>query len=727
MKTASMPPNPCPRCGQPLPGGGLGRLCPSCLLAQGAKNEAENGFKPPALEDLGRWFPQLELLGLLGAGGMGAVYKARQPGLDRVVALKIVPTAGVGWAHFAERFNREARALARLSHPHIVSVHEFGQTGEYHYFIMEFVDGSNLRQLESAGRLSPREALQLIPQICDALQYAHDQGVVHRDIKPENVLVDRNGRVKIADFGLAKILGHNTGSSRLTVEGQVMGTPHYMAPEQMERPLAVDHRADIYSLGVVIYEMLTGDLPLGKFSPPSRKVQVDVRLDEVVLRALENDPACRYQRASEVKSKVEIIATGSGDPPAAPAPEPSQPRVVRWQGFSFVIECGGKRCLDWREIVRAWAILFGLLTLALGVVSAVAGRSLGGWLGIIGWMSLVPRAGAAALLVGWGAWRSWSRPWEEPIPYSSDGTRILCPSVPWWRGRRWVLFLVFLFATSWTLRQQPEWVAGARNALGIPRVSVTQAAQRDLNAGSLVARFSGGERVELLAVGSGVSGSNAWWNPANGRIPSHRYEVRPAVALPGGDPAPAYLVFRSAGFLPEAGEAHYQADPSANCSSGGEVRQDGILLRAAWPVAVGWPETTERGNLKLGFGLQPWRSVVVHRPSGGSTSVHRRRGDLPWSASLNHLGNESGGLAVTMVIHPQNPEWETRVVAVDAQGKLHTHHHASGNPGSGGATWTYVFSEVSKEQVEEIRFQVRPVEWAEFRDLPLKASAATGF
>jgi serine/threonine protein kinase len=167
------------------------------------------------------------------------------------VALKILPAQSAAGPNFTERFNREACALARLSHPNIVAVHEFGEAGGLHYFIMEFVDGVNLRQLERARRLSPREALQIVPQLCDALQYAHDEGVVHRDIKPENVLMDRKGRVKIADFGLAKILGRETQNLRLTGEGQVMGTLHYMAPEQVEHPLAVDHRADIYSLGVV--------------------------------------------------------------------------------------------------------------------------------------------------------------------------------------------------------------------------------------------------------------------------------------------------------------------------------------------------------------------------------------------------------------------------------------------------------------------------------------------
>ena len=171
------------------------------------------------------------------------------------------------------------------------------------YFLMEFVDGPNLRQ---AGKLSPREAMEIIPQICSALQFAHDAGIVHRDIKPENILLDKKGRVKIADFGLAKILGQ--GDFRMTGAKDIMGTPHYMAPEQVERPQDVDHRADIYSLGVVFYELLTGELPLGKFQSPSQKVAVDVRLDEVVLRSLAKEPELRYQHVSEVGTRVETIA-----------------------------------------------------------------------------------------------------------------------------------------------------------------------------------------------------------------------------------------------------------------------------------------------------------------------------------------------------------------------------------------------------------------------------------
>jgi predicted Ser/Thr protein kinase len=260
---------------------------------------------PPA--DLAQHFPQLEILDLLGQGGMGAVYKARQPGLDRLVAVKILPPeAGID-AAFAERFTREARALARLNHPNIITVYDFGQTKGLYYFIMEYVDGVNLRQLLRSGRIHPEEALKLVPQICDALQYAHDEKFVHRDIKPENILLDKKGRVKIADFGIAKLLGRTNADYTLTGPWQVMGTLHYMAPEQMDNPLKVDHRADIYALGVVFYEMLTGQLPLGRFAPPSQKVQVDVRLDEVVLRALESEPQRRYQQAREVKTDVEAI------------------------------------------------------------------------------------------------------------------------------------------------------------------------------------------------------------------------------------------------------------------------------------------------------------------------------------------------------------------------------------------------------------------------------------
>ncbi|MCB1078028.1 MAG: protein kinase, partial [Verrucomicrobiae bacterium] len=165
--------------------------------------------------------------------------------------------------------------------------------------------------------LKPEEALALVPQICEALQFAHDEGITHRDIKPANILVDRKGHVKIADFGLAKLVqGEDTLAMGLTMTGTAMGTPHYMAPEQWEHPETVDHRADIYALGVVLYEMLTGERPAGVFAPPSKKTSppVDKRLDGVVLRALEKDPADRYQHAGEVMEDVTRIVKRTAPP-----------------------------------------------------------------------------------------------------------------------------------------------------------------------------------------------------------------------------------------------------------------------------------------------------------------------------------------------------------------------------------------------------------------------------
>jgi tRNA A-37 threonylcarbamoyl transferase component Bud32 len=313
-------PQRCPECGAEIPANMPAGLCPQCLLKAGMQPESQiktgpetaaapkaGGFVPPTPEELGKLVPQFEILELLAKGGMGAVYKARQKSLDRIVAIKILPPDISNDTAFADRFTREARALAKLSHPNIVGVHDFGESGGLFYFVMDFVDGANLRQLLLQKAFTPKDALAIVPQVCDALQFAHDEGVVHRDIKPENILIDKKGRVKIADFGLAKLLGQDPTIDNLTATNQVMGTIRYMSPEQMEGAKDIDHRADIYSLGVVFYELLTGELPLGRFAPPSKKVQIDVRLDEIVLRALEKEPNQRYQHAGDVKTEVESV------------------------------------------------------------------------------------------------------------------------------------------------------------------------------------------------------------------------------------------------------------------------------------------------------------------------------------------------------------------------------------------------------------------------------------
>jgi len=347
----------CKGCQKPLPENAPEGLCPACLAKAALASEpsASGARIAPDVAELASHFPQLEILELLGMGGMGMVYKARQPRLDRIVALKILPMDSAQHPSFAERFNREAKALAKLNHPGIVDVYDFGQTGHYYYFVMEFVDGMNLRQLLDNQTVTPRQALELVVQICAALQYAHDEGVVHRDIKPENILLNKKGQVKIADFGLAKLLG-TAPDTALTMSQAAMGTMNYMAPEQRMNAQGVDHRADIYSLGVVFYEMLTGEVPMGRFEPPSKRVQVDVRLDEVVLKALEREPARRYQQVSEVKTGVETITStmpqekkGTGAPEAFKSQPPLGfvPFVFKWFAITAGAWLAVGFCLHW--------------------------------------------------------------------------------------------------------------------------------------------------------------------------------------------------------------------------------------------------------------------------------------------------------------------------------------------------------------------------------------------
>ena len=279
---------------------------------------------PP--EQLGPHFPQLEIIECLGRGGMGVVYKARQKSLNRLVALKLLAPERVADAKFAERFTHEAQALAALNHPNIVTMYDFGQAGGFYFLLMEFVDGVNLRQAMKAGRFTPEQALAIVPPVCEALQYAHEHGIVHRDIKPENLLLDKEGRVKIADFGIAKIACMRSGSG--CRPGGERSPPARRNTWRRSRRThrRTDHRADIYSLGVVLYEMLTGELPADKLQPPSRKVQIDVRLDEIVLRALETKPELRYQTAGEFRTQVETMSMGAKRPAAPAGPSSDKPR-----------------------------------------------------------------------------------------------------------------------------------------------------------------------------------------------------------------------------------------------------------------------------------------------------------------------------------------------------------------------------------------------------------------
>ncbi|MDR3402031.1 MAG: protein kinase [Chthoniobacter sp.] len=354
------------------------------MASQSAEGKPAPAAAPPSPEEIAGKFPQFEILECLGRGGMGVVYKARQKSLNRLVAIKILAPERERDTRFAERFAREAELLAQLSHPHIVTIHDFGETGGLYYLVMEFVDGVGLRDLLRDGKLEPKQALAIVPEICDALQFAHEHGIVHRDIKPENILLDRHGRVKVADFGLAKLIGAAAdavpgqsssampASGALTEAGKVMGTPSYMAPEQSEHPGEVDHRADIYALGVVLYQMLTGELPGKRLEAPSKKVQIDVRIDEIVLRALEKKPELRYQTAGEFRTQVETMAASPPPPGASAPPAPA-----------------GAPAAGKSDMVRIFEIFFGSTFTSPLAIKLINFSALG-FLGFLGALGSVP-------------------------------------------------------------------------------------------------------------------------------------------------------------------------------------------------------------------------------------------------------------------------------------------------------------------------------------------------
>jgi serine/threonine protein kinase/formylglycine-generating enzyme required for sulfatase activity len=282
------------------------------LLGIGRGLRSSQGrWEPPAVEELQAGFPQYEIVAILGRGGMGAVYQGRQKSLDRLVAIKILPPGfEEDMENLAARFEREGKAMARFKHPGIVAVYDAGQTSDgLLYFIMEYVEGTDVGQmLATQGRLPVEQALTIATHVCAALDYAHQHGVIHRDIKPSNVLLDRDGTVRVADFGLAKTVSQDNATH--TRSDISMGTPDYMPPEALTPGMKVDHRADLYALGAMLYQMLTGRLPRGRFDPPSRAVPgLDKRLDRIVDRALQPERNARYSSAIEFRAELDPILT----------------------------------------------------------------------------------------------------------------------------------------------------------------------------------------------------------------------------------------------------------------------------------------------------------------------------------------------------------------------------------------------------------------------------------
>lgn len=386
----------CQNCGAAAAGGIAGGLCPACLieLARGAPAATETSGppapRPLTVAELAGRLPGLEVTAMVGRGGMGAVYRARQTDLDREVAVKVLPEGLANDPRFVERFRREARALARLDHPNIVRVFGSGVAGGLCYIVMELVEGVTLREAINLNSVDPAAALRIVPMICEALAFAHNSGVVHRDIKPENILLGRGGAVKVADFGLAKLSDIDAAEALLTATGTHMGTLRYMAPEQFDGKGA-DHRADIYALGVVFYELLTGRVPMGHFPPPSATPGVDPRIDAVVMRTLRREPAERYQAASDIRTDLDRIAHGQmpseGQESAAPTAGSSFAAFPRSAGEQWRAGREWKSCarfFGYPVVHVAWGHdpKTGRKLVARGVIAigdiAVGGLAIGG-------------------------------------------------------------------------------------------------------------------------------------------------------------------------------------------------------------------------------------------------------------------------------------------------------------------------------------------------------------
>ena len=308
---------------------GLGRV----LLETGGSKPSSGPWVPPTAEELGKLLPEYEILKMLGRGGMGAVYMGSQKSLDRAVAIKILSgTLEDSDMGFKERFKNEARAMGKLNFVGIVSAHDFGEAkGGLLYIVMEYVDGTDVaRMIAKSGRLHTEHAMAITSHVCDALAYAHERGIIHRDIKPANIMVGYNGVVKVADFGLAKMThSQNTG---LTQSG--------MAQEALMLGSAVDHRADIYAVGVMLYQMLTGKLLQGMFELPSLQIPgLDPRYDSIIAKALREDRDVRYQSIREMRRDLEGILTQpvaqvEADVTEAPAALATQARPQRPGGSS---------------------------------------------------------------------------------------------------------------------------------------------------------------------------------------------------------------------------------------------------------------------------------------------------------------------------------------------------------------------------------------------------------
>lgn len=294
-------------------------ICPNCHLTVSVFGDdtwvPENDGSPVSVSAADLQIEGYQIVKQLGQGGMGVVFEGRQISLGRRVAIKVLSPNLAGEGRFVKRFEREAAALAQLAHPNIVTIFERGRSGNLFYFIMEYVEGessetpTDLRSLLDQRQLTISEIKHLVLQVARALSYSHSNGIVHRDVKPGNVLIDPHGNAKLADFGIAS-MGVPKASPRVTMESSVLGTHDYMAPEQQQDTAAVNHLADVFSVGVLIYEMLTGRIPKGVYQPASQiRLGLSPEWDEIISNALQSQPSLRLSSMLKLIESLELAST----------------------------------------------------------------------------------------------------------------------------------------------------------------------------------------------------------------------------------------------------------------------------------------------------------------------------------------------------------------------------------------------------------------------------------
>lgn len=843
-------PDKCSQCGLPLPSSVRGGLCPACLLKRGLETNTvgyvdddlsavTRRWDPPAVEQIAQLFPELDILGLIGRGGMGAVYKAREKQLDRLVALKILPLEIGREESFARRFAREAQAMAKLGHPNIVTIYSFGSRsiaagisdslragtsalsgegpwallagvgetssatgglaslnadvepssnttgsasliagGDLYYFVMEYVDGLNLRQLLDAGPdgpeghrgVSPQEALAIVPQICDALQYAHDRGIVHRDIKPENILLNRAGQVKIADFGLARLIGLSTaiagtgsagapgvtisqsGDAGFSEQGEatlagdrIMGTPPYMAPEQFDRPREVDHRADIYSLGVVFYQMLTGELPKETIEQPSRRVQIDVRLDEVVLRALEREPSRRYQQVSEVRTQLQTIALSPAESLELGKVDQERTHPEEWwlRYVSVVGQRRGLAVINWPGVWRDAVGLIGLFCIGWVMARMVhpawvptSSRLL--FLPIL--LMLIP----LAIVIGLRRPAERLTPLNDPSEGEGNSGSERDPSAvqqggmmqmgsihgadasqtPTSTGKQGkplslraslaamgliaaLMLTLSLLTVKWDSKGTPQGKAVSGS---------TATAKSESNPWNVT--LNSGITVELLGVAECPSiESTAWWRPDGSplaRRPYDHWDPRDQFKPQPGDRGREFAVHFKG--LPTTG-ATIQWDMGASSAMGGssDLNSGSVPGSELRNIAASYPTATKKSSIRIGVATGTWK-VLYKVPKSGWTG----RGDAHYSLIVSQVQAEAGRL--NMVVSHDIEDQDYRLIAIDLQDTEHPPSLAFTRSIQIGRInqITYSFENMAEENIKEFHFQTRPYEWVEFKDVALE-------